>query len=104
MSSSVNTASELTEIAREERFAGVQKRTMSVLIITQIVGTLGLGVAPTIAVLIAGDVTQNEAWAGLARTASTLGAAILGIPLGNLAAKFGRRVALSSGWWLAAIG
>lgn len=104
MSSSVNTAPGHTDITREERFAGVQKRTMTVLIITQIVGTLGLGVAPTIAVLIAGDVTQNEAWAGLARTASTLGAALLGIPLGNLAAKFGRRVALSSGWWLAAIG
>ncbi|MGO3148400.1 MAG: MFS transporter [Leucobacter sp.] len=89
---------------RKERFASVQKRTMFVLIITQIVGTLGLGVAPTIAVLIAGDVTQNEAWAGLARTASTLGAALLGIPLGNLAAKFGRRVALSCGWWLAAVG
>src|SRR5699024_1112557 len=40
----------------------------------------------------------------LARTASTLGAALLGLPLGNLAARFGRRTALTSGWWIAAAG
>lgn len=77
---------------------------MTVLVITQIIGTLGMGVAPTIGVLIASEVTQNEAWAGLARTSSTLGAALLGLPLGILAAKMGRRVALASGWWLAALG
>ena len=54
--------------------------------------------------LLAGEVTDSEAWAGLARTASTLGAALLGLPLGNLAARFGRRAALTSGWWVAASG
>lgn len=87
-----------------ERAAAVQKRTMVVLVITQIIGTVGVGVAPSIGVLLAGEVTDNEAWAGLARTASTLGAALLGLPLGNLAARLGRRVALSTGWWTAAVG
>lgn len=87
-----------------ERAAAVQKRTMIVLVITQIVGTVGVGVAPSIGVLLAGEVTDNEAWAGLARTASTLGAALLGLPLGNLAARLGRRIALSTGWWMAAVG
>ncbi|MEV8171591.1 MFS transporter [Microbacterium sp. NPDC077486] len=82
----------------------VQRRTMVVLIVMQIIGTVGVGVAPSIGVLLAGEVTDNEAWAGLARSASTLGAAFLGIPLGNLAARFGRRVALSSGWFIAAVG
>ena len=82
----------------------VQRRTIAVLVITQIIGTIGVGVAPTIGVLLAGDVTHNEAWAGLARTASTLGAALFGLPLGNLAARFGRRFALSSGWCIAAVG
>ena len=77
---------------------------MLVLAIMQVVGTVGVGIAPSIGVLLAGEVTQNEAWAGLARTASTLGAALMGIPLGNLAARFGRRFALSSGWWIAALG
>lgn len=84
--------------------AAAQRRTLWVLAISQIVGTVGVGVAPTIGILLAGDVTDSEAWAGVARTASTLGAALLGFPLGNLAARSGRRIALSSGWFLAAIG
>lgn len=82
----------------------VQKRTLWVLAISQIFGTIGVGVAPSIGILLAEEVTSSEAWAGLARTASTLGAALLGLPLGNLAARFGRRFALSGGWWLAALG
>ncbi|NLA65171.1 MAG: MFS transporter [Leucobacter sp.] len=88
----------------DQQLIRVQRRTMIVLIASQIVGTVGVGVAPSIGVLLAGEVTQNEAWAGLARTASTLGAALLGFPLGSLAARRGRRFALSSGWWLAALG
>jgi len=84
--------------------AVVQRRTMIVLIVTQIVGTVGVGIAPSIGILLAGDVTHSEAWAGLARTASTLGAALVGLPLGNLAAARGRRVALTTGWWVAALG
>lgn len=82
----------------------VQRRVMAVLIVTQVVGTIGVGIAPSIGVLLAEEVTQNEAWAGLARTASTLGAAVMGLPLGTLAARFGRRVALTTGWWIAAAG
>ncbi|APX32816.1 MFS transporter [Brachybacterium sp. P6-10-X1] len=81
-----------------------QRRTLVVLVIAQILGTVGLGVAPSIGILLAGEVTDNEAWAGLARTSSTLGAALLGIPLGNLAARRGRRTALATGWWVAAAG
>ncbi|WP_206067687.1 hypothetical protein [Nonomuraea composti] len=62
----------------------VQRRTMTVLVVAQIVGTVGVGGAPSIGILLAGAITDNEAWAGLARTASTLGAALLGLPLGTL--------------------
>ncbi|HET8524877.1 MAG TPA: MFS transporter [Thermomicrobiales bacterium] len=82
----------------------VQRRTMTVLIIAQVIGTIGVGVAPTIGVLLAEEVTNSEAWAGLARAASTLGTALFGLWLGTLAARRGRRVALSCGWWLAAAG
>ncbi|WP_308126139.1 MFS transporter [Nonomuraea ceibae] len=82
----------------------VQRRTMIVLVVAQIVGTVGVGVAPSIGILLAGAVTDSEAWAGLARTASTLGAALFGLPLGTLAARRGRRVALAGGWWTAAAG
>lgn len=89
---------------RDEAPSAIQKRTVGVLVFMQVIGTVGVGVAPSIGVLLTGEVTQNEAWAGLARTASTLGAALLGLPLGSLAARHGRRFALSSGWWIAAAG
>lgn len=82
----------------------LQRRTLVVLVLAQILGTIALGVTPSIGILLAGEVTDNEAWAGLARTSSTLGAALLGIPLGNLAARRGRRIALVTGWWVAAAG
>ncbi|WP_262380502.1 MFS transporter [Nonomuraea sp. PA05] len=82
-----------TSVPARAAIEAVQRRTMIVLVITQIVGTVGVGVAPSIGILLAGAVTDNEAWAGLARTASTLDAALLGLPLGTLAARRGRRVA-----------
>jgi len=82
----------------------VQRRTLAVLVVSQIVGMVGIGVAPTIGVLLAEQVTANPAWAGLARVASTLGAAILGLPLGAIAARWGRRRALTLGWLIASTG
>jgi MFS family permease len=82
----------------------LQRRTLVVLVISQIVGTVGIGVAPTIGVLLAEEVTSSPAWSGLARVASTLGAAVLGLPLGAIAARWGRRRALTLGWLTASIG
>ena len=90
--------------AADSRQASVQRRILGVLVLAQIIGTVGVGVAPSIGVLLAEDVTNSEVWAGLARTASTLGAALFGLPLGSLAARRGRRVALTTGWLAAASG
>ncbi|TQJ58454.1 MFS transporter [Arthrobacter sp. SLBN-83] len=90
--------------AADSHQASVQRRILGVLVLAQIIGTVGVGVAPSIGVLLAEDVTNSEVWAGLARMASTLGAAFFGLPLGSLAARRGRRVALSAGWLAAASG
>lgn len=81
-----------------------QRRVLWVLALTQVFGTIGLGAAPTIGVLLASEVTQNEALAGVARTASTFGAALFGLPLANLAARTSRRTALTTGWATASLG
>lgn len=94
----------MTARAVTDPHVNAQRRILTVLALTQVIGTIGVGVAPSIGVLLAGQVTDDEAWAGLARTSSTLGAALLGLPLGALAARRGRRVALTSGWWIAALG
>lgn len=87
-----------------ENRQNIQRRIMIVLMIAQIIGTIGVGVAPSIGILLAEEVMHNEAWAGLARTTSTLGAAMFGLSLGSFAAQRGRRLALSGGWMLAGLG
>ncbi|GAA4872165.1 MFS transporter [Saccharopolyspora cebuensis] len=65
---------------------------------------MGIGVIPTVGVLLAGEITDSDVWAGLARAGSTVGAALAGVPLALLAARSGRNRALSTGWAVAAIG
>lgn len=82
----------------------LQRRSVRSLAIAQIVGSIGVGVSPSVGVLLAEQVTASEVWAGLARTGSTLGAALAGVPLATLAMRRGRRTALSLGWSIAAVG
>lgn len=82
----------------------VQRRSVRVLIFSQMLGSFGVGAAPSVGVLLAEEVAGSEAMAGVARTAATLGAALVGIPLAMLASRSGRRVALAVGWFLAAFG
>jgi MFS family permease len=82
----------------------IQRRTLWVLSATQIVGGIGFGAGLSVGILLAEDVTSSEGWAGMARTSTTVGAALLAVPLALLALRFGRRLALGTGWALAAIG
>ncbi|MEV5878504.1 MFS transporter [Streptomyces sp. NPDC052101] len=82
----------------------VQKRTVRLLAAAQIVGGVGVGVSVSIGSLLAESVAHSETYAGLARTATTAGAAAVGVPLALLAQRRGRRSALSTGWLAAAVG
>jgi MFS family permease len=82
----------------------IQRRSVRLLIISQILGSFGMGAAPSVGILLAEEIAGSEAMAGLARTSSTLGAALVGIPLAMLAARGGRRIALATGWFMAAFG
>ncbi|GAB7192986.1 hypothetical protein NUM3379_36950 [Kineococcus sp. NUM-3379] len=81
-----------------------QRRTLRLLVAASVAGALGMGAAPSVGVLLAEDVAGSETWAGVARTASTAGAALLALPLAALAARSGRRVSLGTGWAVAALG
>ncbi len=86
------------------RISAIQRRTLRILVAAQVIGGIGVGAAASMGALLAESVTHSEALAGLARTSSTLGAAAVGLPLALLAARRGRRSALSLGWALAALG
>lgn len=81
-----------------------QKRAVRTLAAAQIVGGVGVGVSVSIGSLLAESVAQSETYAGLARTATTAGAAAVGVPLALLAQRRGRRSSLSAGWLAAALG
>ena len=82
----------------------VQKRTVRMLIAAQIVGGVGIGAGASLNALLAEAVTNSESMAGLARTCTTLGAAIVALPLAMLARSKGRNSALGLGWSVAALG
>ncbi|MFE3456911.1 MFS transporter [Nocardiopsis aegyptia] len=93
-----------TEILTEERRARLQRRTVVSLMLTQVVGGIGMGAMLAVGALIAQDLTGSDAWAGMATTMITLGAAVFALPLASLAARRGRRPGLALGWALGAVG
>jgi len=82
----------------------IQKRTIKVLAITQVLS--GVGVAGTVAAgsLLVASISNSETLAGLSQTTSVLGAAAMAIPLSKLTQRGGRRLGLSVGYTLGLIG
>ena len=81
-----------------------QKRIVTSLAVTQVVGSLGIGAGLTIGTLLVKDITGSTGWAGMATVVTVIGAASVTVPLGTMAARFGRRPALMTGWMLATLG
>ena len=75
----------------------IQRRTIKVLALGQVLGGFGLGSVLSIGSLLAKDLSGTEAWSGAAATFSPLGAAVWAIPLARLAYAKGRRVSLATG-------
>lgn len=82
----------------------VQRRTVWVLIVGQILGGIGIGCTVSIGAVMAANISGSDALSGTATTLSTLGAAASAIPLARLAQRLGRRRALTTGALLAAMG
>ena len=84
-------------------FEQLQRRTVKVLALGQVMGGFGLGATLSVGALLAAEIIGPEL-SGLAATLSTLGAAVWAMPLANLAGRYGRRVALATGAALAVSG
>lgn len=81
----------------------IQTRTVWVLSCAQVLGGLGVGATLSVGALLAAEVSGSDAWSGMAATMTTLGAALLALPLARYARARGRRVALTTGAALAAV-
>ncbi|TFD73924.1 MFS transporter [Cryobacterium gelidum] len=86
------------------RHTELQKRVVRVLITGQILGGIGMGATLSLGALLAAALSGSSAWSGMAATMSTLGAAIVAVPLARLAQANGRRVSLAAGSFVAGTG
>lgn len=84
--------------------AAVQRRTVLVLSIGQVLGGTAFGATVSLGALLAADLSGSDALSGLATASVTLGAALCAIPLARLAARLGRRRALTLGNLFALVG
>ena len=82
----------------------LQSKVLRVLVTGQVLGGVAFGATVSIGALLAAAVSGSNAWSGMAATMSTLGAALVAIPLARAAQARGRRVSLSAGSLLAAAG
>ena len=77
--------------------ATIQRRTVGILAAGQVFGGIAFGATVSLGALLAADLSGQESRSGLATASVTLGAAICAIPLARLAARRGRRWALTFG-------
>lgn len=84
--------------------AVAQRHTLRVLTTSQTLG--GVAVSSGIAVggLLAADLAGSETYAGLAQTCSTIGGALLAVPVSRLMARSGRRLGLLAAYVLGGAG
>lgn len=83
--------------------SAVQRRTVGTLSVTQMLSGVAVAGSLPAGALIAASLGGDGA-AGLAQTAGVLGAALLALPLAQLALSQGRRIALSTGYAIGALG
>lgn len=74
------------------------------LVLGQVVGGVGNGAGLAVSGLLLKDITGSSGWSGMAVVMLTLGAAAFTVPLSSIAARTGRRPALTLGWASGALG
>ncbi|MBA8817409.1 MFS family permease [Microbacterium halimionae] len=88
-------------VLTEAQLSAVRRRTIGVLSIGQVLGGVAFGATISLGAVLATDIAGDEAVAGFATAAVTLGAAALAIPLARLAQRRGRRLSLATGMLIA---
>ena len=82
----------------------LQRRTVAVLSLGQILGGVAFGATISLGAVLAAEVSGDEAFSGLATAAVTLGTAAFAAPLAAFARRRGRRPALTTGMAVALVG
>jgi MFS family permease len=82
----------------------LQRRTLRVLVTSQVLGGVGVGSGIAVIGLLAYDLSGTESLSGVSATASTLGAAGAALVIARITAAHGRRPGLVRGYVVGAVG
>lgn len=84
--------------------ASLYRRSLTVVVISQVFGGAGLAAGVTVGALLAQDMLGSEAVAGLPAALFTLGSAIAAYTVGRVSQAAGRRNGLAAGFFAGALG
>lgn len=87
-----------------EKQKKLYKRTLFIIVLSQIFGGAGLAAGITVGALLARDMIGTDSFAGMPVAMFTLGSAGAALLVGRLSQRFGRRLGLSTGFWLGGLG
>src|SRR5690606_5443791 len=82
----------------------VQRRTLKVVVLAQVLGGAGLAAGITVGALLAEDMLGTDALAGVPTALFTLGAALAAYLVGRFSQRLGRRVGLGAGFAAGGVG
>lgn len=91
-------------IEHPEKVEKLYKRTLWIVVCSQIFGGAGLAAGITVGALLAQDLLQTNAFAGLPSALFTLGSALAALWVGRFSNRFGRRMGLSTGFIVGGLG
>lgn len=87
-----------------EKVRRLYRRTLSIVVLSQIFGGAGLAAGITVGALIAREMLGTDSMAGLPTALFTLGAALSALIVGRLSQRSGRRFGLAGGFLTGALG
>ncbi|MFI7153451.1 MFS transporter [Nonomuraea sp. NPDC050022] len=97
------TASELDEVDEAAR-RRVHRRTLTVVVISQVFGGAGLAAGVTVGALLAQQMLGTDSLAGLPAALFTLGSALAAYLVGRFSQRWGRRIGLGLGFTAGGLG
>ncbi|WP_201004035.1 MFS transporter [Paenibacillus glycanilyticus] len=87
-----------------EKQRQLYRRTMKIIIVSQIFGGAGLAAGITVGALLAQDMLGTDSYAGVPAALFTLGSAAAALIVGRLSQRSGRRVGLAAGFLTGGVG
>ncbi|MFM9370931.1 MFS transporter [Streptomyces sp. Da 82-17] len=84
--------------------AAVQRRTLTVLLVSQVLSGAGLAAGVTVAGLLAAQMLHDTSLSGLPIALLTAGSAVAAVVVGRVSQRFGRRPGLAAGYLTGALG